>query len=340
MSALAGLLFGAGVPLAARYGPQLAKGGKALWDLGRGLGTTGGREAAQQAAMRGLQRGATYSREHPWKSAGIGGVGGMGAGGMIGGDPDEEEILRGMGIPGGVPGGMPGGVPGGGGPWVHHGTQPDMGGPSNLPSYADRLKAQRNRYLNNMSTIVKHSMILQFQNPGKKNTYMKDAIDLLKVDAKQRNEIELAEMTDEVFKGGKVPMSARTVYRRMLKAGASPAEASQVSGYSLEIEKSEAKTAADMARAQGKASDLYGKDELRLMRLRQVYQTDPQTAITQLVQMIQTGLIKLPEAYTGYKPQSAQDYFRLASEILGGSDMGGAGSIPTPSGDVANIRLD
>jgi hypothetical protein len=264
----------------------------------------------------------------------------MVAGGMFGSDPDEEEILRGMGVPGGVPGGMPGGAPGGGGPWVHHGTQPDMGGPSDLPSYTDRLKAQRNRYLNNMSTIVKHSMILQFQNPGKKNTYMKDAINLLKVDAKQRNEIELAEMTDEVFKGGKVPMSARTVYRRMLKSGASPAEASQVSGYSLEIEKSEAKTAADMARAQGKASDMYGKDELRLMRLRQVYQTDPQTAITQLVQMIQTGLIKLPEAYTGYKPQSAQDYFRLASEILGGSDMGGAGSIPTPSGDVANIRLD
>ena len=135
-------------------------------------------------------------------------------------------------------------------------------------------------------------------------------------------------------------MSARTVYRRMMKAGASPAEASQVSGYSLEIEKTEAKTAADMARAQGKASDLYGKDELRLMRLRQLYRTDPQSAITQLVQMIQTGLIKLPEAYTGYKPQSAQDYLRLASEILGGSDMGGTGGIPTPGGDVVNIRLD
>ena len=338
MSALAGLLFGAGIPLATRYGPQLARGGKALWDLGRNLGTPGGRQAAQQAAMRQLERGATYSREHPWKSAGIGGVGGMVAGGMFGSDPDEEEILRGMGVPGGVPGGIPGG--GGGGPWIAHGPQSGVGGPSDLPSYTDRLKAQRNRYLNNMSTIVKHSMILQFQNPGSKNTYMKDAINLLKVDAKQRNEIELAEMTDEVFKGNKVPMSARTVYRRMLKAGASPAEASQVSGYTLEIDKTEAKTAADMARAQGKASDLYGKDELRLMRLRQVYQTDPQTAITQLVQMIQTGLIKLPEAYTGYKPQSAQDYFRLAAEILGGSAMGGAGSIPTPSGDVANIRLD
>jgi len=337
MSAIVGTLLGAGIPLAMRYGPQLAKGGKALWDLGRGLGTAGGRQAAQQAGMRGLQRGATYSREHPWKSAGIGGGAGMVAGGMFGSDPDEEEYLRGLGIPGGVPGGVPGG---GGGPWVEHGPQSGVGGPSDLPSYTDRLKAQRNRYLNNMSTIVKHSMILQFQNPGSKNTYMKDAINLLKVDAKQRNEIELAEMTDEVFKGGKVPMSARTVYRRMLNAGASPAESSQVSGYTLEIDKTEAKTAADMARAQGKASDMYGKDELRLMRLRQVYQTDPQTAITQLVQMIQTGLIKLPEAYTGYKPQSAQDYFRLASEILGGSAMGGAGDIPTPSGDVINIRLD
>jgi len=336
MAALAGALIGAGIPLAMRYGPQLAKGGKALWNLARLQGTPAGRDVARRAAMRRLERGATYSREHPIKAAGIGGLGGMLVGGMFGGDPDEEEILRGMGVPGG-----PGGMPGGGGPWVYHGTQPDVGvGPSALPSHADRLKAQRNRFLNNMSTIVKHSMILQFQNPGRKNNYMKDAINLLKVDAKQRNEIELAEMTDEVFKGNKVPMSARTVYRRMMKAGASPAEASQVSGYSLEIEKTEAKTAADMARAQGKASDLYGKDELRLMRLRQLYQTDPQSAITQLVQMIQTGLIKLPEAYTGYKPQSAQDYLRLASEILGGSDMGGTGDVPTPGGDVVNIRLD
>jgi len=339
MAALTGALIGAGIPLAMRYGPQMLQGGKALWNLARGLGTSGGRQAAQQAGMRGLERGAAYSRAHPWKSAGIGGLGGMVAGGMFGSDPDEEEILRGMGVPGG-PGGMPGGVPGGGGPWIAHGPQSGIGGPSALPSYADRLKAQRNRYLNNMGTIVKHSMILQFQNPGRKNNYMKDAINLLKVDAKQRNEIELAEITDEVFKDGKVPMSARTVYRRMLKAGTSPAEASQVSGYTLEIEKTEAKTAADMARAQGKASDLYGKDELRLMRLRQLYQTDPQSAITQLVQMIQTGLIKLPEAYTGYKPQSAQDYLRLASEILGGSDMGGTGGIPTPGGDVVNIRLD
>ena len=336
MSALAGLLFGAGIPLATRYGPQLARGGKALWDLAKLQGTPAGREVARLEAMKQLQRGAKYSREHPVKAAAWGGLGGMVAGGMLGSDPDEEEILRGMGVPGGVPGG----IPGGGGPWVAHGPQSDIGGPSALPSYTDRLKAQRNRYLNNMGTIVKHSMILQFQNPGSKNTYMKDAINLLKVDAKQRNEIELANMTDEVFKGGKVPISARTVYRRMLKAGASPAESSQVSGYTLEIDKTEAKTAADMARAQGKASELYGKDELRLMRLRQVYQTDPQTAITQLVQMIQTGLIKLPEAYTGYKPQSAQDYFRLAAEILGGSAMGGAGSIPTPSGDVVNIRLD
>ena len=109
MSALAGLLFGAGVPLAARYGPQLAKGGKALWDLGRNLGTMHGRETARRAAMGGLQRGATYSREHPVKAAAWGGGTGLVAGGMFGSDPDEEEILRGLGVPGGVPGGIPGG---------------------------------------------------------------------------------------------------------------------------------------------------------------------------------------------------------------------------------------
>ena len=90
MAALTGALLGAGIPLAMRYGPQMLKGGKALWDLGRNLGTMHGRETARRAAMGGLERGAAYSRAHPWKSAGIGGAGGMVAGGMFGSDPDEE----------------------------------------------------------------------------------------------------------------------------------------------------------------------------------------------------------------------------------------------------------
>ena len=166
---------------------------------------------------------------HPYiTSAGLG-YGGTVAGSMLAGSPDEPTASPRGNVPLTVPGGVPGGPP------VDEFT-------SNLPSYAERAAANRRKMFNNMSTILKHTMLLNFQNPGRKNNYMKNAIDMLKMGAMQQNEVELGNIIEAVFKDGKVPDSARTVYTRMLKAGASPKEAADTSGYTLELEKSECRT--------------------------------------------------------------------------------------------------
>ena len=157
---------------------------------------------------------------HPYiSSAGLG-YAGTTAGSMLAGSPEEPTPSPRGGVPLPVPGGVPAGPP------VDDFT-------SNLPSYAERASANRRKMFNNMSTILKHTMLLNFQNPGRKNNYMKNAIDMLKMVAMQQNEVELGNIIDEVFKDGKVPDSARTVYERMIKAGASPKEASDTSGYTL-----------------------------------------------------------------------------------------------------------
>ena len=184
--------------------------------------------------------------KHPYiSSAGLG-YAGTTAGSMMAGSPDQPTASPRGNVPLTVPGGVPGGPP------VDDFT-------SNLPSYAERAASNRRKMFNNMSTILKHTMLLNFQNPGRKHNYMKNAIDLLKMGAMQQNEVELGNIIEEVFKDGKVPDSARVVYNRMIKAGASPKEAADTSGYTLEIEKSEAKIATDLLKAQPKAKDIYTK---------------------------------------------------------------------------------
>ena len=207
---------------------------------------------------------------------------------------------------------------------------------SNLPSYAERASANRRKMFNNMSTILKHTMLLNFQNPGRKNNYMKNAIDMLKMGAMQQNEVELGNIIDEVFKDGKVPDSARVVYQRMLKAGASPKEAAETSGYTLELEKSEAKIATDLLKAQPKAKDIYTKGMLAMRTLQNAYEAGNQEgAIQQLAVWLKTKEIDMPEQYAGMRDLTDADYYTLAARILSGT---GTEAIPSPTGEVTGIR--
>jgi|19_taG_2_1085344.scaffolds.fasta_scaffold09561_3 hypothetical protein len=289
----------AALPLALRYGKPIAK---TLW----GLGTS---------PLKTM-------RTTPWKSAA-----GMGALGTLGAAMFQPEFEQ----------------------PVERGTQnvslrPPPTGPtvqadqfrSKLPRYSERLESRRANFLKHMKTIVMHATILQLQNPGRKNTYMKDAIGLIRMDALQKNEIELANMVDEVFKDKTVPKTGRTIYRRMIAAGASPKEASEVSGYTMEMEKAEAKAAADYAKGQPKMSDIFSKGAMMLEVVQDMYAVNPDAAINKLAQWMRTEQITLPDAYTGYEPKTDEDYLKYAAAILSG---GGSSVIPTPSGDIQGLRV-
>ena len=352
------------IPAAIRAAPQIGRGAQALWRLGRGMGTPAGRAAAADAARglgpriygpgrpghtpigaaapRGpggrftgprpsqppmppglLNRAGPAMQQWPWYGkvgAGLGAGAGLEA--LMMSDPEAEEI---PGTPGMTPG-LPGMVPGGPAPFT-----------SDLPSYTERAEANRSKLMNNMSTIIKHSMLLQFQNPGRKNSYMKDAIEMIKMTAMQDNEVEVARMIDEVFKDKKVPKTAKTIYNRMLTAGASPAEAANVSGYTLEIEKTEAEAAADYARSQPQLSDIYSKPALMMKTVQDAYQAgQAEEAIQQLSIWLKTEVIKMPDAYARYQPKTDQDYYQLAAAILSGQ---GTAGVAQPTGEIGAIRV-
>ena len=296
----------AAAPWLIKGAPAMGRGAKALWGLGRGMGTPAGRAAAGDALVSGTGRASKYVRENPIKSS-IGlGAGGLVAGSMFEGDPEEQ-----------VPGvtGMPAQIPG-------YGPQAAPEFTSNLPSYTERAQANRAKFMGSMSTIIKHSMLLSFQNPGRKNSYMKDAIEMIKMGAMQDNEVEVARMIDEVFKDKKVPKTAKTIYKRMIAAGASPKEASEVSDYTLDIEGKEAKAAADYARAND-PSKLMSKKEMKWQSILRQAQTDLDGAATTLAQAWAAGTdLKLQDYYAGYETRDFQELKDLALELLGGGARG------------------
>jgi hypothetical protein len=192
--------------------------------------------------------------------------------------------------------------------------------------------------LENMSMLMKQGAILSFVNPKGAKEHTKRAIEIMKMDAKSRNAVEDAKIIEDVFKDGKLPKTAKTLYNR-LAPRIGPAKAAEVSGYTLDIEKAEAKAAADYARSQPKLSDMYSKDAIMLAQVQAMYAQSPEAAIKQLADWMMTGVLDLSEQYTGYKPQTQADYLRMAGEILSGTGGGGVSGVGAPSGEVTNIGL-
>ncbi len=281
-----------------------------------------GKKVFTPAVEAGGKPGGFVGRHPIISGAGLG-YAGTTAGSMLAGSPDQPTDSPRGNVPLTVPGGVPAGPP------VDDFT-------SNLPSYAERAAANRRKFFSNMSTIIKHTMLLNFQNPGRKNNYMKNAIDMLKMSALQQNEVELGNIIEEVFKGNTVPSSAREVYKRMIKAGASPKEAADTSGYTLEMDKAEAKAATDLLKAQPKAKDMYTKGMLALRTLQNAYEAGNQEgAIQQLAVWLKTKEIEMPEQYAGMRDLTDADYYRLAAQILSGT---GSEAVPSPTGEVTSIR--
>jgi len=339
------IIAGAAAPWLLRGAPAIGRGAKTMWDLGKGLGTAQGRRQAGravwqqpgsiprnpvtgafEAGSRGpgaAQRaGQWFAGQPTWKQS----LMGAGAGTvpyMMWPDPDEEQPQ------GGPVDAASLGIPGAG---------PSPSGPVVRGGFASRAVAERERMLENMSMIMKQGAILGFVNPEGAKEHTKRAIQIMKMDAESRNAVEDAKIIEDVFTDGKLPKTAKVLYERLApKVG--PAKAAEVSGYTLEIEKTEAKAAADYAKSQPKLSDMYSKDAIMLSQVQAMYASNPEAAIKQLADWMMTGVLDLSEQYTGYKPQTQADYYRMAGEILSGAGGGGVSGVGAPSGEIMNIRV-
>ena len=340
------IIAGAAAPWLLRGAPAIGRGAKTMWDLGKGLGTplgrrqagralwqqpgsiprnpvTGAFEAGSRGPGAAQRAGQWFAGQPTWKQS----LMGAGAGTvpyMMWPDPDEEQ-----------PQGMPVdsaalGVPPGAGP--------SPSAPAVRGGFASRAVAERERMLENMSMLMKQGAILAYVNPKGAKEHTKRAIEIMKMDAESRNAVEDAKIIEDVFTDGKLPKTAKLLYER-LAPRVGPAKAAEVSGYTLEIEKTEAKAAADYARSQPKLSDMYSKDAIMLSQVQAMYSTNPEAAIKQLADWMMTGVLDLSEQYTGYKPQTQADYFRMAGEILSGAGGGGVSGVGAPSGEIMNIRV-
>ena len=340
------IIAGAAAPWLLRSAPAIGRGAKTMWDLGKGLGTAQGRRQAGralwpqpgsvprnpatgafEAGSRGPgainRAGQWYGQQPTWKQS----LMGAGAGTvpyMMWPDPDEEQPQGGP--VGSAAIGMPPGV----------GQPPSMSGVQ--AGFASRAVADRERMLENMSMLMKQGAILGFVNPKGAKEHTKRAIQIMKMDAESRNAVEDAKIIEDVFTGGNMPKTAKVMYDRLVpRLGA--AKAAEVSGYTQALQTAEAKAAADYAKSQPKMSDMYSKDAIMLSQVQAMYAQNPEAAIKQLADWMMTGVLDLSEQYTGYKPQSQADYYRMAGEILSGAAGGGVSGVTTPSGEVVNIRV-
>ena len=269
---------------------------------------------------------AGIARRRPVATAAVlGGAGLVGSSLLPDGTPDPAYQPRG--------GGGLGGVPPIGPPPVGDTFQ------SQLPGLVQRRQQERDSFLNNMQTVLGHSILLSFQNPGRESKYVENAMALLAGDAKARGAIEDAKIIEDVFKDKKVPKSAKTIYNRLVKH-VGPKKAAEISGYTLEIDKAEAKAATDYMTAQSKLVDKIGPKSTRLNQIVSMAAIDFDAAVKMLAQeWAGGGTLDVAEIYAGYEGgKTMEEMLQLASNYLAGVTGGGAAGT-LANAEVMDIRV-
>jgi hypothetical protein len=176
--------------------------------------------------------------------------------------------------------------------------------------------------LKRLKQVMMRGAILKAHNPHAKDNYVKNALDVLKAEALQRNDMQQARIIDNIKnKDGSVPDDAKLIYDRILKSGGTPQFAAEISGYQLDIERTQAQAAADYMKGQPKLSDMYSKEAMAMQQLKAQYDSgDQQNAINQLAMFIKSSVIKIPDMYAGFEIKNDSDLHTLAAQMLQGVD--------------------
>ena len=119
-----------------------------------------------------------------------------------------------------------------------------------------------------------------------------------------------------------------------------PKKAAEVSGYTLEIDKAEAKAATDYITAQSKLQDKIGPKSTRLNQIVAMAEMDFDAAVRTLAQeWAGGGTLDVAEIYSGYEGgKTMEEMLRLASNYLSGVTGGGAAGTPE-SAEVMDIQV-
>jgi hypothetical protein len=270
-----------------------------------GPAATAGRAVASRVAP--MIPGAI--KKHPWLS----GLGGAGAG-LLGYEmlrPEEEEKKVVTGGEGSPPGFQ----------IRDRSTIPDDWQSALGDTLAAKAK-QDSLNLKRLKQVMMRGAILKAHNPQAKDNYVKNALEVLKAEALQRNDMKQARIIDNIKnKDGSVPDDAKLIYDRIIKSGGSPQFAAEISGHQLKIERTQAQAAADYMKGQPKLSDMYSKEAITMQQLKAQYDSgDQQNAINQLAMYIKSNVITVPDIYGGFELKTDADLHTLAAQMLQGVD--------------------
>jgi hypothetical protein len=171
-----------------------------------------------------------------------------------------------------------------------------------------------------LKQVLMRGAILKAHNPQSKDNYVKNALNFLKADALQRNDMQQAKILEAIKnKDGTLPDDAKIIYDRIIRSGGNPQYAADVSGHQLKIEKTQAEAASDYMRNQPKLSDMWSKGALMLTQIKAQYDSgDTQNAINKLAMLMKTEDIGLSERYGTLQPKSDEEMHVIASQILQG----------------------
>ena len=164
-----------------------------------------------------------------------------------------------------------------------------------------------------LKQVLMRGAILKAHNPHAKDNYVKNALEVLKAEALQRNDMQQARIIDNIKnKDGSIPDDAKLIYDRILKSGGTPQFAAEISGYQLDIERTQAQAAADYMKGQPKLSDMYSKEAIMMQQLKSQYDSgDQQNAINQLAMYIKSSVIQILIDTVALKSRLMQTYIHL-----------------------------
>ena len=275
-----------------------------------------------------------FVNKHPYlTTAGVGTAGGIGYGLLSDGNEDPIGDPSGSAYPPGAGGVVPQSIP-------------DNFVPNMMPR-SEYLRETSQKDIEHLSKIKLRSQIIKTAG-GNPKQYEESRLAVMIANIKDRGDIRQAEILEgSLNKDGSIPVDSKIWFDRLIKQGADPVYASELSGYQLAIEKTQAENYKAMMTGRLTEKDA-ARSDVQLMQNKQLYTlgdaAQQEQAIRNIISMLNSNQIKIDDKITDYGPVKGEEIRNLAISILSGTALpaeGGASNELTEEDvDIFGISAD
>lgn len=275
-----------------------------------------------------------FVNKHPYlTTAGVGTAGGIGYGLLSDGNEDAIGDPSGGAYPPGAGGVVPQSIP-------------DNFVPNMMPR-SEYLRESTQKDIEMLSKIKLRSQIIKTAG-GDPKQYEESRLAVMIANQKARGDIRSAEILEgSLNKDGSIPVDSKIWFDRLIKQGADPVYASELSGYQLAIEKTQAENYKAMMTGRLTEKDA-ARSDVQIRQSRGLYAYgDPaqkEQAIDKIVMMLHSGEIPIEDKVTGFGQITGEQYRDLAIAILSGTvipaEGGASNELTEEDVDIFGISAD